>query len=249
MLKYHVNRGTIAMVELEPNVLLVCLHDIIIYILFWKTSLGTFGWRYGLNTSDCSGLCPAGFYCPSYLTPQPGAPSITIWPGKSHINATTLQCGGVQYYCPKGSFYPQIVQGGYYSIGGGINNLTRTDQVICAKGSYCVGAISYLCPPKTYGNSTGLANAKCSGKSKIYLLFIYLFINVYRCLPGRISMSFWNYWADSLCESIFFCWSNTRMHKMSGKCNNYNTMSQFTYMLFSCSLIICNNLVYFSYII
>jgi len=31
---------------------------------------GTFGWRYGLNSSYCSGKCSAGFYCPSILDPS-----------------------------------------------------------------------------------------------------------------------------------------------------------------------------------
>ena len=31
---------------------------------------GTFGWRHGLTTQLCSGLCAAGYYCPSILDPQ-----------------------------------------------------------------------------------------------------------------------------------------------------------------------------------
>ncbi len=53
-------------------------------ILLTLSLLGTFGWRYGLQTAKCDGLCAAGYYCPSYLSVQPGAPPITVWPQKPH---------------------------------------------------------------------------------------------------------------------------------------------------------------------
>eukprot|EP01035_Chromulina_nebulosa_P019898 gene19898-25853_t len=124
---------------------------------------GTFGWRYGLNSSLCSGLCPRGYYCPSYLTPQLNAPVHTQWPGKSQLKATEYLCGGVEFYCPKGSYYPTAFSGGYYTTGGGSDNLTRYDQAICPKGTYCQNGISYACPKGKYGNSTGLTNPSCSG--------------------------------------------------------------------------------------
>ena len=42
-----------------------------------------------MNTSECGGLCAAGYYCPSYLRPEmfPLAPSHTVWPGKPHTSA------------------------------------------------------------------------------------------------------------------------------------------------------------------
>ena len=75
---------------------------------------GTYGGRYGLNTSECSGKCAPGYYCPSYLyPPPPDAPLDTIFPRKPHTSAAELPCGETLLFCPKGSFYPQRV--GEYS--------------------------------------------------------------------------------------------------------------------------------------
>ena len=49
---------------------------------------GTFGWRYGMNSSTCGGQCAPGYYCPSYLLPQPDAPPYTAWPLKPQLSAT-----------------------------------------------------------------------------------------------------------------------------------------------------------------
>lgn len=32
----------------------------------------------------CGGQCAPGYYCPSYILPQPDAPPYTFWPGKPH---------------------------------------------------------------------------------------------------------------------------------------------------------------------
>ncbi len=45
---------------------------------------GTFGWRYGMTDHFCGGQCAPGYYCPSYILPQPDAPPYTFWPGKPH---------------------------------------------------------------------------------------------------------------------------------------------------------------------
>lgn len=87
---------------------------------------GTYGWRHGLNSSECSGKCAAGYYCPSYMLPPPEPPAHAIWPMKPHTSAAEYECGGSQWFCPRGSFYPQRVGGGNYTTGGGANNRTRT---------------------------------------------------------------------------------------------------------------------------
>ncbi len=74
-----------------------------------------------------------------------------------------LQCGDVNYYCPRGSTYPIRVQGGYYSIGGNYDNKTRNAEAICPPGSYCINSIPYLCPKGYYGDTPGLATVDCSG--------------------------------------------------------------------------------------
>lgn len=124
---------------------------------------GTYGWRYGLNTSACSGQCAKGYYCPSYLEPQPEAPIHTEWPRTPQTAANMYECGNVRHYCPAGSSYPKRVLGGHYTTGGNTDNRTRTAQVICEPGSYCIDGIALHCPFGRYGNVSGLSNEQCSG--------------------------------------------------------------------------------------
>jgi len=124
---------------------------------------GTFGWRFGDTTSKCGGLCAAGYYCPSYLTPQPGAPDQTQWPGKPHTTAADLECGGVTYYCPRGTIFPLKVGTGNYTVGGDATNNTRTGQEVCLRGTFCENGIVNLCPKGRYGDKPGAAVKTCSG--------------------------------------------------------------------------------------
>ena len=59
-------------------------------LLYYLAYIGSFGYRYGLVESTCSGLCAAGYYCPSVLEPQPDAAVYTIWPRKPQITATGI---------------------------------------------------------------------------------------------------------------------------------------------------------------
>ena len=124
---------------------------------------GTFGWRYGDTTSKCGGLCAAGYYCPSYLTPQPGAPPNTQWPGRPHTKAAELICGGVTFYCPRGTIFPLKVGAGNYTVGGDATNTTRTGQQVCLPGTFCENGIVHLCPKGRYGDQSGAAVKTCSG--------------------------------------------------------------------------------------
>lgn len=124
---------------------------------------GTFGWRYGATEATCGGKCAAGYYCPSYLAPQPDAPAHTQWPAAPHTTATPYQCGGVSFLCPKGSFYPVLVGGGNYTVGGTADNLTRTGQEVCLPGTFCSDGIVNLCPKGRYGSKSGSSVATCTG--------------------------------------------------------------------------------------
>ena len=53
---------------------------------------GHFGETTGLSTADCSGSCPAGYYCP-----------------EGSVSGTTNKCGSVDKYCPAGSSAPTDV--------------------------------------------------------------------------------------------------------------------------------------------
>lgn len=115
-----------------------------------------------MATSECTGNCARGYYCPSYMIPNPIAPAYTVWKGEPHITATELECGDVGYYCPEGSHFPQVVSAGYYSVGGSSHNRTRYAQVQCEPGSYCQNAISILCPRGRYGETAGLSVFTCT---------------------------------------------------------------------------------------
>ena len=60
-------------------------------------------------------------------------------------------------YCPEGSALPKPVRSGFYSVGGdNSTNTTRNGQVICPKGSFCVGELhwhefKFMC---SYSHST-----------------------------------------------------------------------------------------------
>jgi hypothetical protein len=92
----------------------------------------------------------------------PDAPGYTVWPQAPHISAVDFECGNVAYFCPKGSWYPKRVSGGYYTIGGDVDNATRTDQVICPAGRFCQDGVAYDCPKGRYGATEGLISSLCT---------------------------------------------------------------------------------------
>eukprot|EP00752_Nemacystus_decipiens_P010517 g9365.t1 len=108
---------------------------------------GTFLGGYGESSRESCTLCKAGFYCP----------------GESTTMATPVVCGSPTVFCPAGSTNPVPVSAGYYSVGGGSDGTTRSSQVQCEVGYYCRDAVRTPCPAGTYGESTGLRDAGCSG--------------------------------------------------------------------------------------
>ena len=89
--------------------------------------------------------CDAGYFCPpNSTTPQ------------THV------CGGVDRYCPRGSGRPTFVNLGYYTAGNeeDLANLTRTRQVLCEAGSFCVVGVRQLCPAGVFGNVSGLTGTR-----------------------------------------------------------------------------------------
>jgi hypothetical protein len=114
---------------------------------------GYYGSVAGLADSTCSGLCPAGYYCPA-----------------GSVNPREKGCGSAEFFCPEGSVLPLRVFEGYYSIGGiksqrvrylnSTHNATvfenATAQRICEAGQYCTLGVKYVCPAGSYGNRTGI---------------------------------------------------------------------------------------------
>jgi hypothetical protein len=137
----------------------------------FKCSAGRFGSRFGLHSPHCSGECSPGFFCPS---------------GSSL--PTQVQCGfrkGSSVFCPAGSSKPLPVslgsytRGGYENIIGLSSNNTRTFQVPCEPGHYCIDGIKRQCPQGKFGNESSLSSELCSG----------LCAPGHFCPPGSISQT------------------------------------------------------------
>jgi hypothetical protein len=116
---------------------------------FGNSSVGS------LNSSLCSGLCVAGYYCPGSTT-----------------DTSMMSCGGLQWYaacrsaatavvrcvadgsmrrnddryCPLGSETRQLVPTGWYSTPEGGNVTRRSGALVCDPGYYCIDSVRYECP-------------------------------------------------------------------------------------------------------
>jgi hypothetical protein len=84
----------------------------------------------------------------------------------------------------QGTPYPLLTNPGYYTTSVHDNTTTyinspshqrrsisttsktRTNQVKCPKGSFCIDGLAFLCPGGRYGSVEGLLSADCSGECK-----------------------------------------------------------------------------------
>ena len=120
---------------------------------------GRFGWAHGDGSPDCGGPCKAGFRCPGH----PGPPSTAAAPlecasGSLHAHQPS------SFFCPEGTGNsPRRVGSGFYTVGGGEGNTTRTAEVRCEAGWWCAGGVKAPCPAGTYGRTRGLTSPRCSG--------------------------------------------------------------------------------------
>ena len=136
--------------------------------LRYECKPGLFGDAPGLTSAACSGVCPAGYYCPAASTAA-----------REHV------CGsGAQVYCPTQSASPTPVTVGWYTVRGGANNsdaplaggsadasasaasvAIRDSQVICPVGHHCHGGEKFPCAPGRYGTKLGYASTShsCEG--------------------------------------------------------------------------------------
>ena len=105
---------------------------------------GRFGGSPELQTSDCSGLCSAGYYC-----------------GPASNSSTQEPCGSVAVYCPSGTSDRLSVSAGYYSTPDTAPESLRVGQTICNPGHFCEGGVQQPCSAGRYGPGTGIAT-ECS---------------------------------------------------------------------------------------
>ena len=107
---------------------------------------GTFGSVIGLASSVCSGYCAAGQFSVG------GATSCTLCPPDRFGNATGLTTSLCSGPCVAASGSGCDTPGGTSSTGTG-----------CAVGRYSSGGACVPCPIGTFGNTTALFTAACSG--------------------------------------------------------------------------------------
>ena len=74
--------------------------------------------------------------------------------------------GNDNVYCLNGQL--QRVDTGSYSSGG-VSGL-RTGQQTCEEGHWCNNGRRFLCPMGTYGSTTGLVDATCSGNCTLVII-------------------------------------------------------------------------------
>ena len=116
---------------------------------------GKFGATSGLSTSDCSGLCEAGFVC-SVASRASNADDVNAAP-------EVTECGSASVYCKAGSGSPTLASTGYYTTPTSAPAARRTGQTICPIGSFCVAGEASLCEPGVYGAAEGLFSPVCTG--------------------------------------------------------------------------------------
>ena len=102
----------------------------------YNCTAGNYGSTTGLTTGECSGKCNQGYYCMEGST-----------------TPTQQKCGGIEWYCPKGSAHPIRVTKSYYTAPLTVDQDLRYEQRICDAGYYCIngtrtecGGRNYYCP-------------------------------------------------------------------------------------------------------
>lgn len=128
-----------------------------------------YGERLGLSDPLCTGICAPGYYCPA-----------------GSVRATQNVCGAKYVICPEASGEPTGVQNGYYSTRfnedyiirnkytlekrvyinetiRALNPTTRTEEHLCAPGTFCRAGVAYICPVGRYGSIFGSVSPICDG--------------------------------------------------------------------------------------
>lgn len=121
--------------------------------------LGRYGNSSGLTDSNCTDICPKGYYCP-------------------YGTAIPIRCGESSYYCPEASGERLLIPLGNYGINiynNNDNNNEENNNLIdfptdlnyaiqeCPKGYYCEKGVKRPCPPGYNGNDTNLIEKTCLG--------------------------------------------------------------------------------------
>lgn len=96
----------------------------------------------------CAGLCAAGYYCP-----------------EASSSPTEHRCGAVHLYCPAGSSEPKLVDAGFFTADEAGQIETRSSQLPCPRGYFCVEGARRPCAPGRFGSyvAPNYTDALCEG--------------------------------------------------------------------------------------
>ena len=112
-------------------------------------------------------------YCVHSLLPARWRAFLCLLPGRlrlpnrGHVRVRTRwrRCVYAPLcYASRPGVHVVLIERSYYSIGGsGATNDTRTAQLPCEPGFFCVAGRKYPCPRGTYGTTKKLTSRYCSG--------------------------------------------------------------------------------------
>lgn len=92
-------------------------------------------------------LCQGGYYC---LNGTRNVCEEGYYCEEGSISATQNECGSVSVYCPAGSSQPITVSEGYYSGPLSASETTRSVQILCEAGYYCINGVRNACQEGYY---------------------------------------------------------------------------------------------------
>lgn len=90
-------------------------------------------------------------------------PRFDLQLGQPALQGSLLSSGPVTVYCPQGSAWPASVDSGFYSAGGSPDNMTRSHQLACEQGWYCLAGVKQPCAAGLVGSSTRGTSRFCDG--------------------------------------------------------------------------------------
>lgn len=136
---------------------------------------GRYGAEAGLTTPECSPLCEAFNRTDSvgsrFCEPRICHEGYVCPPAST--SAKQQPCGSPAVYCPPHSVIPTPVTTGWYTIGSvsaagqtqqTLDADTRTSQVVCEPGYFCMNGLRLPCASGFFGSTAGLSSGTCSGQ-------------------------------------------------------------------------------------
>lgn len=138
---------------------------------------GQYGSSHSLSSPTCDGPCAAGYTCPA-----------------RSVVSTAVECGGVSVFCPEGSFTASNVSFGFYSAPEDVPVTTRTHQLQCDPGHYCIDGERFACAAGTWSADVG-RSTPCTASCQVRFVLVavgccWLLLAAVGCLLSLLSCFF-----------------------------------------------------------